>query len=119
MTRILLVDDEPDLLEAWSFALEHVGYEVERANGAQEALLAMQRRLPDLVITDLMMPGMSGEELSRALRANPHWMHIPIVLHTSAHVDASAAGELWNAVLRKPARMNDFLATVARLSEGG
>ncbi|MDR5782968.1 response regulator [Caballeronia sp. LZ065] len=119
MTRILLVDDEPDLLEAWSFALEHVGYEVERANGAQEALRALQRRLPDLVITDLMMPGMSGEELSRALRQHPEWMHIPIVLHTSAHVDAPADKAPWNAVLRKPARMDDFLATVARLAEGG
>lgn len=119
MTRILLVDDEPDLLEAWSFALELVGYEVERAGGAQEALLAMQRRPPDLVITDLMMPGMNGEELSRVLRQHPEWTHIPIVLHTSAHVDASAGTALWNAVLRKPARMDDFLATVARLSEGG
>ena len=118
MTRVLLVDDEPELLEAWSFALEYVGYEVERAPGGREALLLMQRRLPDLLITDLMMPGINGEDLCRTTRGNPQWAHIPIVLHTSAFVDAPEDVALWNVVLRKPVQMELFLATIARLSEG-
>jgi CheY-like chemotaxis protein len=118
MTRVLLVDDEPELLEAWSFALEYTGYEVERARGGREALLAMQRRIPDLLITDLMMPGMNGDDLCRTARANPLWAHIPIVLHTSAHVDAPVGVALWNVVLRKPVQMEVFLSTVAGLSEG-
>jgi CheY-like chemotaxis protein len=118
MTRVLLVDDEPELLEAWSFALEYVGYDVERASGGREALVLMQRRLPDLLITDLMMPGMNGEELSRMTRANPLWAHIPIVLHTSAFVDTPVDVALWNVVLRKPVGLELFLATIARLCKG-
>jgi CheY-like chemotaxis protein len=118
MTRVLLVDDELELLEACCFALEYVGYEVERASGGREALLQMQRRPPDILITDLMMPGMNGDELSRTVRLHPEWGHMPIVLHTSALIDARVDVAVWNAVLRKPVPMELFLATIARVSEG-
>lgn len=118
MTRILLVDDEPELLEAWSFALEHVGYEVESARDGAQALQAIARRVPDLLISDLMMPGMNGDDLCRAIRANPHWAAIPILLHTSAHVSAAAGTSPWNAVLRKPAQIEIFLSTIAKLIRG-
>ncbi|MFM0556543.1 response regulator [Paraburkholderia sediminicola] len=118
MTRILLVDDEPELLEAWSFALEYVGYEVVRARDGGEALGHMSRQTPELVITDLMMPGMNGEDLCRAVRQSPQWAHIPIVLHTSAHVGTPVAERLWDAVLRKPARLEVFLATIENLIRG-
>ncbi|PMS14557.1 response regulator [Trinickia dabaoshanensis] len=116
MKRVLLVDDEYELLEALSFALQYSGYEVDCARDGCDALARMQRQVPDLVVTDLMMPDMDGISLCRSLRAHPDWAHIPIALHTSAHVNASIAGApLWDAFLRKPARMDDFLSTVARL----
>ncbi|WP_061138010.1 response regulator [Caballeronia fortuita] len=118
MTRVLLVDDEPDLLEAWSFALEYAGYQVERARDGREALAAIQRTVPDLLITDLMMPGMDGEALCRAMRERPEWAAIPIVLHTSAHVSRPPGIVIWNALLRKPASMAQFLETVAKLTNG-
>jgi CheY-like chemotaxis protein len=114
MKRVLIVDDEPDLLEAWSFALEHVGYIVDRAHNGKLALIVLAERIPDLIVTDLMMPGMDGEELCRIVRENPAWAAIPIVLHTSAYV-AATTGALWNAVLRKPASMDAFLATISKL----
>lgn len=117
MTRILLVDDEPELLEAWSFALESVGYDVECARDGNEALRAIAQRPPELLITDLMMPGMNGEDLCRAVRGNPQWAGIPILLHTSAHVGPTT-GKLWDAVLRKPAVIEVFLATVEKLIHG-
>jgi CheY-like chemotaxis protein len=115
MKRVLIVDDEPDLLEVWSFALEHVGYLVDRAHNGKTALAILAARIPDLIITDLMMPGMNGEELCRIVRDNPVWADVPILLHTSAYV-AVTSSELWNAVLRKPASMDTFLATIARLT---
>lgn len=118
MTRVLLVDDEPEVLEAWSFGLEYVGYDVERARDGRQALAAIQRQSPDLLITDLMMPGMNGEDLCRALRDQPRWANIPVLLHSSAYVGANDGIGLWDAVLRKPARMEDFLATVAQLTRG-
>lgn len=117
MTRVLLVDDEPELLDAWSFALEYAGYEVARARDGREALTLIQQEPPDLLITDLMMPGMDGETLCRAMRGDPASTHIPIVLHTSVHVVATDTPALWDAVLRKPAQMDLFLATVARLTQ--
>jgi CheY-like chemotaxis protein len=116
MTRVLLVDDEPELLEAWSFALEYAGYDVKRARNGLEALDLVRQEIPDLLITDLMMPGMNGEDLCRAMRANPEWADVPIVLHTAAHVTTPAGPMLWNAILRKPAQMDVFLATVEKLT---
>lgn len=118
MTRILLVDDEPELLEAWSFALEHFGYDVQIARDGAEALRAIAERAPDLVVSDLMMPGMNGEDLCRAVRANPHSAAIPFVLHTSAHVSMPTDEHLWDSMLRKPARMEVFLATIENLLGG-
>lgn len=117
MTRVLIVDDEPDLLDAWSFALELAGYSVDRANDGKTALALMNKRVPDLVITDLMMPGMNGDELCLHLRAKAEWAAVPILLHTSAYV-ATSANQPWNEVLRKPARMDAFLAVVAKLVLG-
>jgi CheY-like chemotaxis protein len=118
MTLILLVDDEPELLEAWSFALEYVGYGVGRARDGRDALAYMSRQRPDLIITDLMMPGMNGEDLCRAIRQNQQWASIPIVLHTSAHVGTPVGERLWDSVLRKPARLEVFLATIENLTRG-
>lgn len=116
MKRVLLVDDEYELLEALSFALTYAGYEVGCARDGCDALAQMQRQLPDLIVTDFMMPDMDGLSLCRSVRAHPEWAHIPIALHTSAHVDAGTPEvQLWDACLRKPAHMDDFLSTVARL----
>ncbi|CAM2158773.1 Histidine kinase (plasmid) [Pararobbsia alpina] len=115
MKRVLIVDDEPDLLEVWSFALEHVGYLVDRAHNGNAALTILAAQLPDLIVTDLMMPGMDGAELCRLVRNNPEWAKVPILLHTSAHV-AVTSSLLWNAVLRKPASMDAFLVTIANLT---
>jgi CheY-like chemotaxis protein len=117
MTRILLVDDEPELLEAWSFALEYAGYEVELAGDGVQALAIIGERVPDLVVTDLMMPAMNGEELCRRIREKPDWAAIPIIVHTSARVAADPQ-KLWDAYIRKPARMDAFLETVQKLLQG-
>ncbi|MGG1947573.1 response regulator [Trinickia sp. NRRL B-1857] len=120
MKRVLLVDDEYELLEALSFALQYAGYEVDCASNGCDALAHVQRQVPDLVVTDFMMPDMDGMSLCRSLRAHPDWVRIPIALHTSAHVNSSTAEPpLWDAFLRKPAHMDDFLSTVARLLQLG
>ncbi|CAE6815779.1 Regulator of RpoS [Paraburkholderia nemoris] len=64
MKSILLVDDESDLLAAWHLILTSEGYDVRCAANGAEALESMRQRVPDLVITDWMMPLMGGAELS-------------------------------------------------------
>ncbi|WP_429298930.1 response regulator [Paraburkholderia sp. GAS199] len=109
------MDDEPEMLEAWSFALEYSGFIVERASDGRDAIASLQRQTPDLVITDLMMPGMNGEELCRAIRSNPDWADLPVILHSSARVTTASAPGLWDAVIRKPAQLEVLLHTIETL----
>ena len=69
--RILLVDDEPDLLAALSLRLTSAGYQCATANNSFEALDQALADPPDLILTDLSMPGMDGYELCRRLKATP------------------------------------------------
>lgn len=80
--RILVVDDEDDLCEILKFNLETEGYEVEKANSAEEALL---KDLPsfDLLLLDVMMGGMSGFSLAQKLKGEPMTADIPIVFLTA------------------------------------
>jgi two-component system phosphate regulon response regulator PhoB len=81
--RILLVDDEPDLLELVRVNLDQVGYRVETAEDGREALAAIQRNPPDLIILDLMLPDVSGTEICRRVRADPRLCEIPIIMLTA------------------------------------
>lgn len=79
-----------------------------------EALERLRERLPDLVITDWMMPLMGGAELCRRMREHPELASVPILVRTSAP-PPQKAGNGWNACLQKPAPMQLFLTTVGRL----
>jgi CheY-like chemotaxis protein len=114
MHSILLVDDEPEILAAWRLILESEGYEVGCASNGAEAVARMASRVPDLIITDWMMPVMGGAELCRRLRAIPQLSDVPILVHTAVPPPDSAAKN-WNACLRKPVGAALFLTTVARL----
>lgn len=68
--RILLIDDEPDVSEVLTLALERKGYIVEQASDGQQGLVLMLLQPPDLILCDLHMPGMSGEELYRRVKSD-------------------------------------------------
>jgi CheY-like chemotaxis protein len=114
MYSILLVDDEPDLLAVSHLILSGEGYDVHCASNGAEALDRIKQRVPDLVITDWMMPLMGGAELCRRLRAQPHLARVPILVHSSVSLPAND-GNAWNAWLQKPVPMQLFLTTVGRL----
>ena len=81
--RILLVDDEPDLLELVRVNLHQAGYEIETAKGGREALACLRRRRPDLVILDLMLPDIEGTEICRQIRADPALSDLPVIMLTA------------------------------------
>ena len=81
--RILLVDDEPDLVELVRVNLDQAGYRVESAEGGREALAAIRRNPPDLIILDLMLPDVSGTEICRQVRADQRLSEIPIIMLTA------------------------------------
>ncbi len=85
MTDIVIVEDEPDISEVVSLYLKRAGYHVTRYSDGQEALQVLMRQLPDLVILDVMLPGMDGFTLTRNLRDR---FDVPIILLTSRREEA-------------------------------
>lgn len=81
--RILVVDDLPSNLKLMRVLLSSEGYLVSTAVDAEDALLAVMDDPPDLIVTDLHMPGMGGVALIRGLKLNPSTKHIPILAVTS------------------------------------
>jgi two-component system phosphate regulon response regulator PhoB len=82
-TTLLLVEDEPAILELLEFALSPKGYKLKRAMDAQTARDLIREALPDLVILDWMMPGESGVQLARSLRSDPRTKGLPIIMLTA------------------------------------
>ena len=81
--RILIVDDEPKLLSAVAETLSDEGYQVTTAKSGMEALVRLAESVPDLIISDVRMPGMDGYQLVGTLRSNPRTELIPIIFLTA------------------------------------
>jgi DNA-binding response OmpR family regulator len=78
--RILIVDDEPDLLTVLRFGLEAEGFEVMQAGDGEQGLALARQALPDLMVLDLMLPRMDGYKVCRALKFDERYKHIPIFI---------------------------------------
>ena len=84
MTRtVLLVEDEPNIIEAIRFILSRDGWRVEIHADGSTALEAVARRLPDVVILDVMLPNRSGFDILRDLRAAPDTENLPVLMLTA------------------------------------
>lgn len=83
MLKILIVDDEPDILELIEYNLKKEGYQVYTANNGQEAVQEARKSLPDLIILDIMMPKMDGIEACRIMRAMPEFKNTFMVFLTA------------------------------------
>ncbi|MDD4956840.1 MAG: response regulator [Candidatus Omnitrophica bacterium] len=81
--KILVVDDEPDLQEIMRVRLQSAGYEVVMSSDGQAGLNMMRSERPDLVILDIMMPGMDGYEFFKKARTDPRVSDIPIIMLTA------------------------------------
>jgi len=113
--NILLVEDEPAIQELIAVNLEHAGHHVIRANDAESALGIVRTALPDLLLIDWMLPGMSGLGLARQLRLEERTRQIPIILLTarSAETDKVAGLEAGaDDYLTKPFSPRELLARI-------
>ena len=113
--RILVVDDSPDMRDVLQQVLVPAGYEVTGVPSGARALAHMSKELPDLVITDLLMPGMSGFTLRAAMLRRPELARIPVVILSGYWQRPSETLEA-AAVLPKPLNIDVLLDTVARLT---
>ncbi len=84
MARILVVDDDPDVIDYLSSFLEDEGYAVGVAENASSALTMIEKFRPDAVLIDVLMPGRSGLDLLVTIRQHPGWTDIPLVVVTGS-----------------------------------
>ena len=112
MTKILLVEDERSIAEGLKISLEAEGYLVAWAKDGIEAVAAWERIRPDLLVLDLMLPGMSGTEVCRTIRARSN---VPIIMLTArdAEVDRVVGLELGaDDYLAKPFSTRELIARI-------
>jgi CheY-like chemotaxis protein len=105
MKRVLICDDEPHVLEGLRFLLRAPDRKIETAVNGAIGLARVREEMPDLLITDVMMPEMSGLELVAALREDERTRRLSVVILTAKGQaqDAAVAQEVWGAtVIAKP-----------------
>jgi two-component system phosphate regulon response regulator PhoB len=92
--KILVVDDEEDILELVSYNLQKEGYELHRATSGETGIKMARTLLPDLILLDLMLPGMDGLECCRLLKSEPRTSSIPVVMLTAKGEDSDIVAGL-------------------------
>ena len=102
MAHIFIIDDSPTDVRVFTTLLEKAGHRVSSAGSAEEGIVAVKRECPDLVIMDVIMPGMNGFQATRDLSRDTNTGHIPILIVTTKTMETD---RVWG--LRQGAR--DFL----------
>lgn len=113
--RILIVDDEKDLVDLLSYNLEKEGYTIVKAYDGEEALKIIRSRKPDLILLDLMLPGIQGMEICKIVRKTPETAALPIIMLTARgeEVDRIVGLEMGaDDYVTKPFSVRELLARV-------
>ncbi|NJK38141.1 MAG: response regulator transcription factor [Oscillatoriales cyanobacterium RM2_1_1] len=118
--RLLLVDDEPGLREAVQAYLEESNFVVDVASDAREGWELLQQNLPDLVVTDIMMPGVDGYQFLKQMREDPRFKALPVVFLTAKgmttdRIQGYQAG--CDAYIPKPFDPEELVVVVKNLLE--
>jgi DNA-binding response OmpR family regulator len=113
--KILIVDDEPDLVETIRFSLELEGYNVLVASNGEEGLNLARQEKPDLILLDLMLPKLDGYKVCRLLKFDERYKHIPILMLTAKtqEKDKILGKETGaNEYITKPFDMDELMAKI-------
>ncbi len=116
--KILIVDDEPNIVISLEFLMKKEGFEVAVANDGDEALAKVASFNPDLILLDVMMPKKSGFEVCEALRADPNRAGLQIVMLTAKGRDTEVAKGIAlgaDAYVTKPFSTKDLVAKVKEI----
>jgi len=120
---LLIVEDDPDIRKLLDTTLTFKGYRVITTHNGREALEAVQREHPTIVIADIMMPQLDGFGLVHRLRINPETRIIPVVFITATYVTPEDKEFALNIgatrFIQKPVDLETFLVTIAELLEPG
>jgi two-component system, OmpR family, alkaline phosphatase synthesis response regulator PhoP len=117
-SRVLVVDDEPDLVRILEFGLKAAGYAVETASDGQEGLKKAREQKPDIILLDLMLPKLDGYKVCRLLKFDERYKHIPIMILSARtqEGDQTLAHEMGaNRFLTKPYEFAEILDHIQAL----
>ena len=115
--KILLVDDEQDLVDTVKLKLEFEGYEVMACYEGQDCLDKVGKIKPDIILLDVMMPRLNGYEVCRKLKEDPQTQHIPVIMLTAKvqKLDQELGAKSGaNAYITKPFEFEDLLETLKK-----
>ena len=116
--KVLIADDEPNIVAAIEFLLKQRGYEVHAAPDGGEALRIVEQVVPDLVLLDVMMPQTSGYEVCQAIRKRAEWRHIKIIMLSAKGRDAEVVKGLAmgaDLYVTKPFSTRELMARIDEL----
>lgn len=117
--RVLLVEDEPNIVIALTFLLERAGFDVSAESDGEQALSAALAEPPALVILDVALPVLDGLEVLRRLRADAQCKHVPVIVLTAKGRTAdreSALGSGADLYLTKPFSNSELMGAVRRMT---
>ena len=115
MSRILVADDDPTVLESVTWLLKENGYDVVPANGGSACMEQLERRTPDLLLLDILMPDVDGLQLLERIKNDERWRDLPVLMLSAQPPEESSVRSLGlGAVdfIRKPYRPRELLARV-------
>jgi len=119
--KILIADDEPNIVVSLEFLMQQRGYEVRVANNGEDALAAVGEFRPDLILLDVMMPRLSGYDLCQKIRENPAWQNIRIIMLSAKGRDVEVTKGLAvgaDAYVTKPFSTKELIAKVDAMLAG-
>jgi len=115
VANILIIDDSPTDVRVFTTLLERAGYQVDSIGNAEEGIERVRELKPDLVIMDVIMPGMNGFQATRTLTRDPMTSNIPIVMITTKSMETDRVWGLRQgarAFITKPVNEKDLLACI-------
>ena len=119
MTRVLLLEDSPDVLHVLQLELELMGYDIDASTDAATAICAAMRARPDVIISDLGMPGVDGFEFIRRVRAIPSLASVPAIALTGTTSDRDVQQALasgFTSHVLKPVEISELARRVEQLT---
>jgi len=119
--KILIADDEPNIVVSLEFLMKQSGYDVRVATNGEDALRAVEEFVPDLILLDVMMPRLSGYDVCQKVRENPAWARVKIIMLSAKGRDVEVNKGLAvgaDAYVTKPFSTKDLIATVREMLGG-
>jgi twitching motility two-component system response regulator PilH len=121
MAKVLIIDDSPTETQLLSSIMEKHGFDVIAADNGEDGIKMAKREMPDVVLMDVVMPGMNGFQATRQLTKSPETKHIPVIIITTKDQETD---RIWGMrqgakdYLTKPVQESKLLATVRSVLEG-